>query len=536
MYCTGYALRNTTKCLLTWPLLQLSINEEMTINLAIFKDCKESVCPFSSACDLYKRKCCQWKAILIICILSVIFCAPFLVSSMGYIRIIRILPVRVPHKSDIVRYLGTVNRNSSSSKLILYWTKYFRGKWNLSLRSCKPDFNCNFTTDRSRIREADGLLFNHDDIKARDLPEYRDPDQVWIFTAQEAPTNLFFDFGRYRHIFNWTMTYRTDSTVFYPYRAFKPSKTDLKINPFITTKKERFAFAAISNKFAFSKRYRIVKELKKMNPAIDLYGEDYDLVCENLHGACLSSTNSSKYSFMLALENSHCQDYVTEKFWDTVETGVIPVVHWLPGQKPHTIPDHSYINIYDFPSLREVNDYLIQVSENITLYNSYWEWRKNSRITYPGPCNLCDALHSYNRRQTVDLEAWLHTDTVCKPTSVSTCNSFLKLFKLGALILCHCYWMHYMFSQRRVFELHFGTGSKISMSSIKFVFFRSIGKTRWPSWPMIGRDIFDFSSETAERNSTKLNRKQYLKDFHQVCVFRADRKNKKNLNVHYPGR
>ena len=93
-----------------------------------------------------------------------------------------------------------------------------------------------------------------------------------------------------------------------------------------------------------------------------------------------------------------------------------------------------------------------------------------------------------------------------------------------------------MFSQRRVFELHFGTGSKISMSSIKFVFFRSIGKTRWPSWPMIGRDIFDFSSETAERNSTKLNRKQYLKDFHQVCVFRADRKNKKNLNVHYPGR
>ena len=39
-------------------------------------------------------------------------------------------------------------------------------------------------------------------------------------------------------------------------------------------------------------------------------------------------------------------------------------------------------------------------------------------------------------------------------------------------------------------------------------------------------DIFDFSSETAEQNSTKLDRKQDLKALYLVCVFRADRKNK----------
>ena len=44
--------------------------------------------------------------------------------------------------------------------------------------------------------------------------------------------------------------------------------------------------------------------------------------------------------------------------------------------------------------------------------------------------------------------------------------------------------------------------------------------------PLIGRDIFDFSSETAEMNWKKLNRKQDLKVLYQVCVFRADRKNK----------
>ena len=69
-------------------------------------------------------------------------------------------------------------------------------------------------------------------------------------------------------------------------------------------------------------------------------------------------------------------------------------------------------------------------------------------------------------------------------------------------------------------------GSKISMPSTKFVFFGLIGKTRWPPWSLIDWDIFDFSCETAERNSTKLDRKQDLKALYQVCVYRVDRKNK----------
>ena len=70
------------------------------------------------------------------------------------------------------------------------------------------------------------------------------------------------------------------------------------------------------------------------------------------------------------------------------------------------------------------------------------------------------------------------------------------------------------------------TGSKISTPSTKSVFFEPIRKIRWPPWPMIGWEIFDFSDETAERNSKKLDRKQDLKVLYQVCVFRADGKSK----------
>ena len=65
------------------------------------------------------------------------------------------------------------------------------------------------------------------------------------------------------------------------------------------------------------------------------------------------------------------------------------------------------------------------------------------------------------------------------------------------------------------------------MPSNKFLFLGPIGKTRWPPWPLIGLDIFDFSSETAERNSAKLDRKQALNAFYLVCVFQANREKNK---------
>ena len=69
--------------------------------------------------------------------------------------------------------------------------------------------------------------------------------------------------------------------------------------------------------------------------------------------------------------------------------------------------------------------------------------------------------------------------------------------------------------------------SKISTTSTKFVFFFGlVGKTRWPPRPLIGWEILDFSSEITERNSTKLDRKQDLNVLYQDCVFFSGRSEK----------
>ena len=50
-------------------------------------------------------------------------------------------------------------------------------------------------------------------------------------------------------------------------------------------------------------------------------------------------------------------------------------------------------------------------------------------------------------------------------------------------------------------------------------FFFGLSVTRWLPWSLIGWDIFDLSSETAEQNSMKLDRKQDLNVLSQNCVF-----------------
>ena len=62
------------------------------------------------------------------------------------------------------------------------------------------------------------------------------------------------------------------------------------------------------------------------------------------------------------------------------------------------------------------------------------------------------------------------------------------------------------------------TKSNISMSSSSLCFFFS---DQWPPWRLIGWDIFDFFSATAEQNSTKLDRKQDPNVLFLTCVFRA---------------
>ena len=103
------------------------------------------------------------------------------------------------------------------------------------------------------------------------------------------------------------------------------------------------------------------------------------------------SSQFSLLQFYLALENSLCTDYITEKFWKVLDYNVIPVV--LNGANMSNIaPKHSYIDFKDFNNnitgvtftlchscvthfVTEAAAYMKKVSEDDELFASYFWWR-----------------------------------------------------------------------------------------------------------------------------------------------------------------
>ncbi|KAK3092479.1 hypothetical protein FSP39_003418 [Pinctada imbricata] len=310
---------------------------------------------------------------------------------------------------------------NDTRRTILFWTKFFQDKWDINSESfAKCNHNCRVTYDKDELSNADALLFHFTDVPDESPPEVRNLDQPWLIFMHESTVHIWANWNRYYHFFNWTVAYRSDSSVFYPYRSVKYRPNARRYRQIEIANKTKFAYTAVSNNNAFSHRYKILNDLRKINKNVDFYGTSYGKKCEVKDFYCLKKENVGKYFFRFAFENSNCKDYVTEKYWETLDFDVIPVVAWVEGQRPPNIPPRSYINFHDFSSLEEFNSYLINVSQDKTLFNSYFLWRENYELVDDGACNLCDALHDQHRqRQSIDLESWLSSD-FCQPSTVWT--------------------------------------------------------------------------------------------------------------------
>jgi hypothetical protein len=111
------------------------------------------------------------------------------------------------------------------------------------------------------------------------------------------------------------------------------------------------------------------------------------------YGACLNNRKGygarmadnvdayKKYKFVLAIENSNCADYVTEKLVKAVTSGSIPIVAGRDGRPDYRryMPKHSYINIFDYTSIKALADDLKRIASNKTLYESYLWYKKHDK-------------------------------------------------------------------------------------------------------------------------------------------------------------
>jgi hypothetical protein len=88
----------------------------------------------------------------------------------------------------------------------------------------------------------------------------------------------------------------------------------------------------------------------------------------------------ARYKFALAFENTcenTCsQDYVTEKFFDPLVAGSVPVYLGAPNITDFAPGKHCFINAADFPTPKALAEYLTALANDEAAYQAYFAWKE----------------------------------------------------------------------------------------------------------------------------------------------------------------
>ena len=117
---------------------------------------------------------------------------------------------------------------------------------------------------------------------------------------------------------------------------------------------------------------------------------------------------TSKYAFFLSYENSIAADYVTEKVYEPLLVGTVPVYVGAPNVENHLPTSHCIIKHTDFPDYKTLAHYLKCVIKTPAIYHHYTAWRERELFSYWKPrfedatqeplCKTCVLLAEANGR------------------------------------------------------------------------------------------------------------------------------------------
>lgn len=73
----------------------------------------------------------------------------------------------------------------------------------------------------------------------------------------------------------------------------------------------------------------------------------------------------SKYRYTIAFENTAEDDYVTEKFWEPLQAGSVPIYRGAPNIADHAASEASFINANNLTA-KDLANFLLGIKENNT--------------------------------------------------------------------------------------------------------------------------------------------------------------------------
>lgn len=128
---------------------------------------------------------------------------------------------------------------------------------------------------------------------------------------------------------------------------------------------------------------------------------------------CLHNTDSGfdrdkviglhKYRVYLAFENSIVKDYATEKVYDGLESGAVPVYLGAPNIEDGFVPTGSIVNTVSFSSTASLAEYIKLLLRDKTAWDRHQEWRtlppdtkfvaRFNKTAIDVDCRICQAVN-----------------------------------------------------------------------------------------------------------------------------------------------
>ncbi|CAJ0587280.1 unnamed protein product, partial [Mesorhabditis spiculigera] len=247
-------------------------------------------------------------------------------------------------------------RNISKPIEILYYTNLFLNTpqpyW-IAGEECNnvKKGSCIVHSNRSRISEADAVVFEPRfiDFDLRTVP--RNGEQVFVFSVNESPER----FGPPAHIenfFNASMNYLFTADI-----------------PF-------------NNRYRWLDKEMAGKEALPFRPI----GIDQEKLHRNrthLISAFIGNCRSTPI----------CMDYVTEKYWNRSTYHSVPILWSREVAKNQGIPENSVLYVEDYESMTNLLLKLQNLANSTAEYERLFSWRNNYMFLPEHPsreCNLCE--------------------------------------------------------------------------------------------------------------------------------------------------
>ncbi|XP_039605892.1 4-galactosyl-N-acetylglucosaminide 3-alpha-L-fucosyltransferase 9 [Polypterus senegalus] len=300
------------------------------------------------------------------------------------------------------------SKNDVNETIVLIWIWPFGQTFELN--TCGSMFNihgCHLTVDRSLYNKSHAVLIHHRDINGdlSNIPQFaRPPFQRWVWMNLESPTHTPKKTGL-EHLFNLSLTYRRDSDIEVPYGSLIGSPESLD---FVLPSKNKLACWIVSNWNPDHARVKYYNELYK-HIEIHTYGQAFG---EYLNDKSFIPTISS-CKFYLSFENSIHKDYITEKLYNVLLAGTVPIVLG-PSRANYEnyVPSEAFIHVDDFPSAKDLAEYLLLLDKNEDLYFQYFIWRKHfavklTKFWEEHACLTCEYIRRRQEYKSIpNLEKW----------------------------------------------------------------------------------------------------------------------------------